>query len=111
MFEEKYTLDLHWYCHGISDLAFAFVIVVVGQMYIEQFTNGRFSMMNFYQPRFRHSDRWALLANNNDLKLNSMKYYVKLVKLSAVCILVRIPLDLFKLLSVVFYSDLPSSEV
>ena len=45
MFEEKYTFDLQkniWYCHGISDLAFAFVIIVVGQMYIEQFTNGKF---------------------------------------------------------------------
>ena len=112
MFEEKYTFDLQkniWYCHGISDLAFAFVIVDVGQMYIEQFTNGRFSMMNFYQPRFRHSDRWALLANNNDLKLNSMKDYVKLVKLSVFS---------FGFLWIcsnsslsVFYSDLPSSDV
>ena len=55
-------------------------------------------MMNFYQPRIRQSDRWALLANNN--YLNSPKDYVKLVRLSAVCILVQIPLDLFKLLSV-----------
>ena len=37
-------------------------------MYIEQFANGRFFMMNFYQLRFRQSDRWALLANNNDLE-------------------------------------------
>jgi len=67
-------------------------------MCIDRFTNDKFSMMNFYQPRIRQSGRWVLLANNN--WLSSPKDYVKLVKLSGVCILVRIPLDLFKLLSV-----------
>ena len=59
-------------------------------------------MMNYYQPRNRHSDRWALLANNTYLNSpkDDVKLVSKLVKLTGVCILVRIPLDLFKLLSV-----------
>jgi len=85
---------------------FAFVIFAVGQMYIERFTNGRFSMMNFYQPRIRQSDRWGLLGNNNYLKLNSPKDYVKQVKLSAVCIFVRIPWICSNSSLLVFYSDL-----
>jgi len=46
-------------------------------MYIKRFTNARFSMMNYYQPRNRQSDRYALLANNT--YLNSPKDDVKLV--------------------------------
>ena len=67
-------------------------------------------MMNYNKSRNRQSDRWALLANN--IVLNSPKGDVKLVKLFAVCILVRIPLDLFKLLSVgiLFRSKEFSSE-
>ena len=90
---------------------FAFVIFAVGQMYIEHWTNGRFSMMNFYQPRIRQSDRWGLLGNNNYLKLNSPKDYVKQVKLSAVCIFVRIPWICSNSSLSVFYSDLLSLVV
>jgi len=47
--------------------------------------------MNYYQP-------WNRQSYNT--YLNSPKDVLKLVNLSAVCILVRIRLDLFKLLSV-----------
>ena len=105
------NISQHLADYSIIIQPFAFVFFAVGNMYIERFTNGRFSMLNFYQPRIRQSDRWARLANNN--YLNSPKDYVKLVKLSGVCILVRIPLDLFKLLSVgiLFRSTEFDSEV
>ena len=54
--------------------------------------------MNYYQPRNRQSDKWALLANNN--YLNSQRWCETGVKTGEVVRCLYSRSDLFKLISV-----------